>query len=717
MSRTGVRLLILACLVGLALLWGACGTPTPATKVVASEGPMGPQGVPGPQGPPGPFGPVGPVGPEGARGPEGPPGISSVALGTGLIADITAVSFDETGKPVVDVTLGDGEGHPLPLAALEGYGFTIAQIGGNTDTNLSKYTNLLVHPVTGQPYTVDGETLAPSLAEAMQPFADSGGSWEKQAEGMFRYTFTNTLTLPLDPVLTTVVGGYFYRDGRASVANDRFMFVPAGGEPVVTREIASTESCNSCHAPLSAHGGTRLLVGLCATCHTDQAVDPETGASLDLRVMVHKIHQGANLPTVQAGEPYRIVGYRQSVNDFSTVVWPQDTRNCTTCHTGGADSDNYKTKPQIAACTSCHDDVDLEVGKNHPGRNPRANGTCVECHVPEGDEFDESIVGAHVVPAQSAQLQRATFEIVSVAALIAGSAPVVTFKIVNDQGEAMAPDDLDYLAVTLAGPTDDYRTRVTETIYASELDTPSAAKVASDGAYAYTFQATLPDDAAGTFAVALEGYSDQKLRGISDPIRVSGNNPVQYVAIGGAEATPRRQVVDQAQCNNCHANLAQHDGVRKNVEYCVLCHNPTASDEAVRPPEAMPPTSIDFKVLIHRIHRGEDRAQTPYIVYTPEGTPDDYSGLRFPGNLADCATCHVPGAYELPLAANVRPTVVMQEGKITATTLPTRAVCTSCHDGQAAAGHTELETTAGGIEACAVCHGPDRLAGVDVVHH
>jgi OmcA/MtrC family decaheme c-type cytochrome len=641
-------------------------------------------------------------------------------LGTGLTARIDAVNFDDAGKPVVELTLGDADGYPLPLASLEGYGFTIAQISADAVTGLSKYTNLLVRPVAGQPYTVDGETVAPSLAEAVQPFAESGGAWEKQAEGVYRYTFTNTLTLPLSPTLTTVVGAYFFRDGRATVANDRFVFVPAGGEPGLTREIVTTEACNNCHDPLAAHGGTRLLVGLCATCHTDQALDPETGASLDLRVMIHKIHQGAGLPTVQAGEPYRIVGFRQSVFDFSTVQWPQDTRNCTTCHTGGADADNYKTKPQIAACTGCHDDVNLELGENHPGRNPRADGTCVECHEPEGEGFDESVVGAHVVPAQSAQLERATLEIVSVAGLAAGGAPVVTFKLTNAQGEALAPEDLSYLAVTLAGPTDDYRTRVTETIYRAEEDSPSAAEAASDGAYAYTFNAALPADATGTFAVALEGYSEQKLRGEREPIRVAGNNPVLYVAAGGAPiglpATPRRQVVDQALCNNCHANLAQHGGIRQSVEYCVLCHNPAASDEAVRPDEAMPPTSIDFKVLIHSIHRGDERTQQPYIVYGFQGTPYDFSDVRFPGNLANCTSCHVPGAYTLPLAAAVQPTVVLKEEEIVSTILPARAVCTSCHDGPAAAGHAELETTAGGVEACAVCHGPDRQADVAAIH-
>lgn len=715
MSRQGFRLSVGICLIALAMLWGACTTPAPSANVEGPTGPMGPQGVPGPQGPPGPFGPDGPVGPAGPLGPEGPPGVSYAPLGTGLSAHINAVSFDDNGKPVVELSLGDAEGYALPLAALEGYGFTIAQISENAETGLSQYTNLLMRPVAGQPYTVDGETIAPSLAETMQPFAESGGVWEKQAEGMYRYTFTNTLTI--SPTLTTIVGGYFYREGRTAVANDRYIFVPAGGEPPVTREIASTEACNNCHDPLAAHGGTRLLVGLCATCHTGQAQDPETGASLDLRVMIHKIHQGAGLPTVQADEPYRIVGFRQSVHDYSTVQWPQDTRNCTTCHTDGADSDNYKTKPQIAACTACHDDVDPELGENHPGRNPRADGTCVECHVPDGEEFDESVAGAHVVPTQSAQLERATLEIVSVADLDPGSAPVVTFKITDTEGMPLAPEDLVYLAVTLAGPTDDYQTSITEIIYREdEEDTPSAANAASSDAYTYVLRAALPADASGTYAVALEGYSEQSLRGIREPIRVAANNPVLYVAVGGGTPTYRRTVVDRAQCNNCHANLAQHGSVRQNIEYCVLCHNPTSSDAAVRPSDAMPPTTIDFKVLIHRIHQGDERTQRPYIVYGFQGTPHDFSDLRYPGDLANCTSCHLPDTYTLPLPVVVQPTVILLDDQIISTTLPVRAVCTTCHDGVAAAGHAELETTGSGIEACAVCHGPDRLAGVDVIH-
>ena len=48
--------------------------------------------------------------------------------------------------------------------------------------------------------------------------------------------------------------------------------------------------------------------------------------------MVHKIHYGEDLPSVQAGGKYQIIGFGQSVNDFSTVVFPADVRNCQVCH-------------------------------------------------------------------------------------------------------------------------------------------------------------------------------------------------------------------------------------------------------------------------------------------------------------------------------------------------------------------------------------------------
>jgi OmcA/MtrC family decaheme c-type cytochrome len=664
---------------------------------------------------PGPSGLQGPQGPSGPAGPAGPPGQAALTPGQGLAVKITAVDFPATGNPSVTLMLTDVAGLPLTPESLDGFGFTIAQIVVDQSTGLSNYQSLLVREVEGQPYTVGAETRQPALATAPQAFADTQGTWETRGDGSYSYTFSSALTSEPDPRLTTSVGVYASRDGRAAVANDVFTFVPAGGEPAITREVVSTEACNGCHNPLALHGEVRREVGLCVTCHTNQTIDPETGNAVNFRVLIHRIHRGEFLPSVLAGEPYQIIGFRQSGHDYSEVAWPQDVRNCTTCHTGGADSDNYKTKPQIAVCSACHDQVDFSTGENHPG-GIQSDGSCSGCHPAEGREFDSSITGAHTIPTVSSQLKGLNIEILSVDGAVPGGSPTVTFRVTEDSGTAIAPVDMDYLAATLAGPTTDYMTRVTETIFRTPSDTPPQVEAAGSGAYRYTFSLTLPATAEGSYAVGMEGYVMEEIDGMQDPVRVAAFNPVAYVALDGGDASPRRQVVEIELCNACHKQLALHGGMRQNPEYCVVCHNTAASDEEVRPAEAMPPTSIHFKVLIHRIHRGENRSQMPFIVYGFRSSIHDFSELRFPGNLADCQTCHLPGSYDLPLPQGVLPTIITQAGRLVSSMPPIEAACTACHDSPAVYGHSELMTTSAGLETCEVCHGPGTDFDVEAVH-
>ncbi|MEK7275812.1 MAG: OmcA/MtrC family decaheme c-type cytochrome, partial [Chloroflexota bacterium] len=403
----------------------------------------------------------------------------------------------------------------------------------------------------------------------------------------------------------------------------------------------------------------------------------------------------------------------------SKGTWPQDTRNCTTCHSGGAQSDKYKSAPNTAACIACHDDVNLTTGENHQG-GKKDDTKCADCHEAEGDEFDASVTGAHVIPTISSTVKGVKLEIVSVEGAVADGSPVVTFKVTDNSGTAIVPADMGYLAVTLAGPPTDYVNRVTETIFRESTDpavpsTPPVVEDAGGGAYRYAFTYKIPEDATGTYAVGMEGYVMETIAGVETPQRVAGFNPVAYVALDGGKPVARRQLVDRELCNACHKSLALHGTVRQNTEYCVLCHNPMGTDEANRPPEAMPPTSINFRVLIHRLHRGEEATQ-PLIVYGRNGRLFDFSNIIFPGNLAACQTCHVAGSYDLPLPGGVQSTTITQAGQAVSATLPIRSVCTACHDSAPVAGHVELMTTGSGVETCEVCHGAGSEFDVIRVH-
>ena len=681
-------------------------------------GPEGPAGSQGPIGPAGPAGPQGPPGSPGPTGPQGPPGPETqnflVATGEGILSAITAVTIADDSTPTVTFTLSDAKGTVLSLDQIESVRFLIARIVTDPETEITSYVNYFATEVEGAEYVFAGETLTPTLASSQQPTFENGeGQFTELALGTYSYTFAQPLGGDYDPNATHTVSAEVIRGPRTVAANPLYTFVPNGGEPTITRDIATTASCNGCHDQLAAHGGSRQEVGQCVLCHTSQLVDPESGNSPDFKVMIHKIHTGAALPSVQAGTPYYIVGFRQSINDYSHVTWPQDTRNCSTCHTG-ADGDRYLTAPHAAACTACHDDVNLITGDNHDAGS-RTDDRCVLCHEPEGDDFDASIAGAHLIPIHSAQIAGINLAILGVEGAAPGQAMTVTFKITTTADLTLTPADMDYLAVTVAGPTTDYVNRVTETIHRTPAENPPAVIAGEDGAYHYRLNYTLPEDAGGTYAIALEGYINQTHNDLEEPVRVAGFNPVMYVALDGGQAVARRQAVAPAQCNACHDSLALHGTIRQNIEYCLLCHSAQATDEARRPSEAMPPVSINFGPMIHLIHRGEE-ADQPYVVYGFGNQEHNYGEAVFPGNLSQCETCHVAGSYGLPLAAGIQPTTITQAGELVSTTPPIRLLCNACHDSAAAGGHAKLQTTVSGVETCQVCHGANREADVIEAH-
>src|SRR5581483_9711471 len=293
-----------------------------------------------------------------------------------------------------------------------------------------------------------------------------------------------------------------------SYADTTLDFVPNGAKVTATRDIVKTQSCNKCHDQLAFHGGSRRSVQLCVICHQPQTNDTN-GNSADFKVMVHKIHMGSQLPSVQAGGTYAL-----GSTDWSSVTLPSDPRRCQFCHestTGATQAANWETNPTRAACGSCHDDVNFASGKNHVNL-PQANDTqCAQCHLSkDGGEFNASIEGAHVMPENSVEVPGVNVVLTKVTNSNAGQKPTITFTVKNNKGVAIPMTTIatGSLSFTMVGPTSDYGA----TNFGSDVTTPgyvteSAAKVAtcaSDGTCTYTFTHAVPATAKGTFAIGVE---------------------------------------------------------------------------------------------------------------------------------------------------------------------------------------------------------------------
>jgi OmcA/MtrC family decaheme c-type cytochrome len=628
----------------------------------------------------------------------------------GVIVKIVSAGVAKDGTITARVKITDPKGMALDKDGISTPGpvsmSLIAAYIPAGKTQYVSYTTTVAKP------TIVGNT-NPSQTQAAN---DSGGTWAMNALGDYTYTFKTKAPTTFDPTVTHAIGisanrnlsEFITQEEWAAVGNDVYNFVPDGSAVKVTRSIVPTAICNSCHDPMIGHGGSRITVELCILCHTPQTINPDTLLSQDMPVLIHKIHMGKNLPSVIAGTPYRI-WHRGAWSDFSDVGFPSgidELKTCEVCHQKAPQAANYATVPTRAACGACHDNVNFASGLNHVNLPQVDDNQCTQCHQPGGTtEFDASIKGAHVVATRSQQLPGLVFAITSVSNAKPGQKPSVTFNVKDNSGGAVDISRLDFLNLVMAGPTADYNGYVSEDVRKATASGPD---------YVYTFTAALPANAAGSFAVGIEGYRNVTINPNtvnSQVVRDVGFNKVFYFAIGGAKVTPRRQVVSQALCAGCHDKLLLHGGIRQSVEYCVVCHNPTVSDIGMRKTGDVP-ESINFKTMIHKIHTGS-ALTTDFTVMGHGNSVNNYNDVGYPGDRRDCVKCHLPGTYDLPLPDGLidQPTprdYLKTQG-------PATAACLSCHTTKAAASHALTMTSTLG-EACDACHGPLADASVDKVH-
>lgn len=632
----------------------------------------------------------------------------------GLKITVNSITIGSDRKPVVELTLTDDMDQPLDRLGKTTPGvISVSLILGWYDPTTRQYVS----------YTTRTQTTPPSSprpgVSAVQAGTDSGGTWTDLQTGKAKYLFRTVLPADFDGTKTHTLGIYSTRNltdilGKNYYANVEYNFRPDGAKVVETWDkINLATSCNNCHDPLALHGGSRRDVKLCVLCHQPQTVDPDTGNTVDMKVMVHKIHRGPDLPSVLGGKPYVIIGNQQSIHDFSHTTYPQDVRNCDNCHEGTNDAAKpaqalvYLTNPSRAACGACHDDIDWATGANHPGGAQADDKACANCHVPDsGNEFDASIKGAHVIPEKSKQLKGLTATVVSVTDLAAGKKPTVVFSIKNGDGTAVDGSKLTSFAPMVAGATSSYSK------YIREAGQTRATFDAATGNTTYTFTAALPDDAKGTWTVSADVYRNATLKradGKADiTLREAAMNPIKYIALTGT-VTPRRTVATTALCNSCHDRLALHGGQRMNIEECVICHNPLETDAARRPASEGQPESVSFQRLIHRVHSGEELTQE-FTVYGFGGSKNNFNEILFPGDRRNCSKCHAGNSYRLPLPEGIANVNTLRD--YFAPQGPGTASCLGCHDNRDAAAHAYLNTTTFGgtnpAEACATCHGTGK---------
>ncbi len=648
-------------------------------------------------------------------------------LRPGLAITINSATMASDGTITAVFTLADPAGLTLDINGVYTPGpITLSYISAYIPNSGTQYVTYNLRTSTGAAGTFN------------VPTGDSGGALTQLNSGQYQYVFKTKAPAGFDPTATNTVAIYGTRTMTAfnipnNFASATYNFVPNGSKVIKIRDVVATASCDSCHDQLSFHGGARRGVSLCVMCHTPAMIDSGNGNSVDFKVYIHKLHMGSSLPSVVAGTPYAF-----GTTDFSKVVYPADVRRCTTCHDASkaTQANNYLTKPSAAACGSCHDDVNFASGKNHAGGPQLDDNQCANCHIPQGElDFDASIKGAHVIPADSTMLDGTVVTLKSVANGAAGQKPTITYTLTDTAGKAIAPSVLSTLSFTLAGPTTDYGT----TNFGSDVTTPGyvtesalTASTCSGITCTYTFTHAIPAKSTGTYVIGMEARRTETLlpnTTSSMSVQYGAKNQVIYFSVDGSAVAPRRTVVTTANCQGCHVEFTTiHGGLRNQTEYCVICHNPADTDFPTRPSATVvaerskPNQGINFNLLVHGIHTGVNLPPqgAGYTVVGFGGSENDFTDVLYPAmgptgaatDTRNCAMCHANGS-ETNLPLGLMPTTSPQ-GLINPAPAIT-AACTGCHADAPSAAHFLANTDSLG-ESCTVCHSSTGQFSVSSVH-
>ncbi|MBI2266749.1 MAG: hypothetical protein HYU64_16570 [Armatimonadetes bacterium] len=227
----------------------------------------------------------------------------------------------------------------------------------------------------------------------------------------------------------------------------------------------------------------------------------------------------------------------------------------------------------------------------------------------------------------------------------AGDTLSVTFVLRKNNGTPLPLSELNSGGILVSGPSFRY-----QRVLAYQTDLLTRAAANGDGSYTYTFATPIPS----TYLAPLNdsesfGVNDGELQGkpliagtytvailtaknytVKDKSYVDvGNGTLDFV-VGGVAPLEPREVVKNDNCNRCHATLQAHGGTWRDVRTCLLCHTAGAEDKNDPAVEGgTPGVSIDFLVMIHKIHNGSHLPSVLGVASNPDGSRN-YSATPAP---------------------------------------------------------------------------------------
>jgi len=330
----------------------------------------------------------------------------------------------------------------------------------------------------------------------------------------------------------------------------------------------------------------------------------------------------------------------------------------------------------------------------------------VGCTGDDGSQGAPGPSGGVIVPVQTA-----TALTITITGAAVSSPPVVNFRVTNQNGESvigLTDADLRFNIAKLVPGTygnpytwQNYINRASGGAVQGSQERlrsgyPWGTLVShDDGTYTYTFATDITSAAGNPCPAPCTDAAGNALDisynpGLTHRVSIQQANSAYpkynatYDFVPGGGALFGREIVRTGKCNECHNQLAVHGGTRVETKLCVTCHNPGSWVAG------SPNTPVDFKVMIHKIHRGEE---LPSVVAggTYKIGNADFSTVVFPQDILNCTKCHDGADPATPQGDNWK-------------IQPSREACGSCHDNvnfATGAGH------AGGIKdnsTCLACH-------------